>query len=1420
MPTIKNSATAPLVLASLVACTELPRAELRGPDDPAGVDAPGTAVQPAPPATARLGVSPPIEKLTAAFERHFAGHIGRRIYVQIDKPTYQPTETIWIRSWDLRLRDGAGHPSSRGLTYSLISPKGATVLTKRVAVVDGVATNDLVVPDGVQGGEYTLRVASMDGVSEERPVIISTYEPPRIKKRLEMVRKAYGAGDEVTATIEVKRPTGEPLANHPLTGLVRLDGADLPRVSVRTDATGAALVGFRLPDQIQTGDGLLTVLVEDGGVTESVTRRIPIVLSKMQLSFFPEGGDLIEGLPSRLYFSAKNTLGKPADVKGRVVDDHGQAVATFSSYDRGLGRLDFTPSTGRKYHAEVTQPVGVTERYPLPLSKAEGCVLTSYDDLEGSGPAIRVAVRCHDARTVIVAAMLRERLLDAAAVAVPAGAPAVVYLAPKDEALVRMQGVARITVFDEALSPLAERVVFRNRRGGINVTIEPDAKQYTPRGQVALTVRTTDAAGKAVPAELAVSVVDDTVISYADDKTGHILSRLLLEPELPSKIEEPKFYFDTKKEKSALAMELLMGTSGWRRFEWRPVLTPVVTRAQTAGALKGDEGGVEHEAIRRRPRRGAPPPPRAAPLPAAAPPPEVAAKPMAPPKKMPVAKDQPMQANRGMDKARRGRRIRADTPLADLVFDGALDGFGADNGPMGFLPADEAMAGAEDADWFQAKRELKEKALGWAPVRVFAVPDYSGAQDGPRTDFRETVFWSPAVKTDRTGKATFTFYLSDAVTSFRVFAEGAGGGLIGRQEAVLASRLPFSLSAKLPLAVSAGDRIDLPITLTNETGAALSVAVGFDFGALLALEGAAPKLAAALGANDRESLFYALRVTGKRGMSKVRIQAVAGGLYDEVIREIRVDPLGFPQSASRSGTISDRATTSVDLAGAMAGTVQAKLTFYPSPIASMVSGLEGMLREPSGCFEQTSSTNYPNVMVLQYMQTAGVAAPALAARTGKLLDRGYRKLVGFETKNKGYEWFGHSPPHEALTAYGLLEFADMKAVYGGVDEAMMARTAEWLKARRDGKGGFKRDAKALDSFGRADADVTNAYIIYALAEAGLTAGMTAEIEATKRAAASSSDPYVLALAANALLVIGSERDAGLAATKRLIAMQTADGHWRGAKHSITRSTGENLHIETTALAVMAVLGSALDPSSVRRGVSWLNEHRGGYGQWGATQATVLALKALSRYAASAAKTRSAGTITVLINGKRAGHVAYPAGRTDPIELTDLATHLTAGTNTIVIEHTGSGELPWSMAVDYASLKPATHPGAAVALETALERTEVPMGETVRLNATITNRTSDGQPMTIARIGLPGGLTFQTWQLKELKDEGRIAFYETRQREVVLYFRQMKPSEVKRIPIDLVATVPGAYTSPASSAYLYYTNDQKFWAPGLAVQIAR
>jgi len=234
---------------------------------------PALAAEPAPPPSPRTPV-PAGGDLAARISSYFDGNLGHRLYLQVDKPLYKPGETIWFKTWDLAARNLSG--TARGQTLlALISPKGSIVLQKRLNMAAGTASNDFELPADTLGGEYTLRATSADGQKTERSIIVSAYEAPRMKKKLEFVNKSYGPGDTVSATLEIRQPTGEPLAGKSLTAIVTIDGIELPKVSTTTNSDGAALLKFDLPKTITAGDGLLTVLVEDGAFENPLPNPFP-----------------------------------------------------------------------------------------------------------------------------------------------------------------------------------------------------------------------------------------------------------------------------------------------------------------------------------------------------------------------------------------------------------------------------------------------------------------------------------------------------------------------------------------------------------------------------------------------------------------------------------------------------------------------------------------------------------------------------------------------------------------------------------------------------------------------------------------------------------------------------------------------------------------------------------------------------------------------------------------------------------------------------------------------------------------------------------------------------------------------------------------------------------------------------------------
>jgi hypothetical protein len=151
---------------------------------------------------------------------------------------------------------------------------------------------------------------------------------------------------------------------------------------------------------------------------------------------------------------------------------------------------------------------------------------------------------------------------------------------------------------------------------------------------------------------------------------------------------------------------------------------------------------------------------------------------------------------------------------------------------------------------------------------------------------------------------------------------------------------------------------------------------------------------------------------------------------------------------------------------------------------------------------------------------------------------------------------------------------------------------------------------------------------------------------------------------------------------------------------------------------------------------------------------------------------------------------------------------------------GGSEMPCTFSVTYSDEKPDSSPACQLDLEVKLSAARVDEGGVVEANVTLVNREEDKTaPTPVAIVGLPGGLEVRHDQLKELVKSGTIAAYEVLGRNLVLYWRALEPGRKVRVPISLVAAIPGDYTGPASRAYRYYTDEQKVWVDPLRVTIA-
>ncbi|HYH95046.1 MG2 domain-containing protein [Hyalangium sp.] len=1341
-------------------------------------------------------------------------------YVSTDKPLYRPGEQVLARGLMLEAISHKPNPQQQQAQIEIRGPKGDVVTSAMVQTQDSVWGFSWTVPPEQAGGEYTLKVTYpwTGEAPAERKFDVRAYRAPRLKSQIEFLRDGYGPGDTVTATLDVKRAEGGVPAGARVTATAIVDGATAAQVTGTVNEKGLSTVSFKLPARIDRGEGSLAFAIEDGGVVETAAKTIPILLQTLDLAMYPEGGELVAGLASRVYFEAKTPAQKPADLVGAVIDQAtGQTVASVRSMHEGRGRFEFAPKAGAKYALRIDEPSGIQKKFPLPEVKARGAVLRSSEDVVPAGRPVTLSVALSGLSKAKVTLSKREVEVASAEV----GSQGRVTLNPKDA-----EGVLVATVWDHDGRPLAERLVFRQPAKAIQLEVQLDKKTYVPGDKVQLTARTTRD-GKPISALVMLTVTDDSVLELIEkrDQAPQLPVMVLLEPEV-KELADAQVYLDEKNPKAKPAVDLLLGTQGWRRFALADPVSfvaqhgdlarralavrvptvhsmppdepmPMAAMAEGAGAPRGGMAPPQRPNRPGAAPRPAPPmaaPVAAMPMPQAAPPPP--APPPPPPARVPPPFGRAMPAQ---------PVVQADEKMVE---------------------ASRKADRARQDDMIMAKEEMAKPSPYQQPLvyfREYAHTVRPGRKAGDRVDFAETLYWNAGVRTDAKGEARVSFGLNDSVTSFKAFAGAVGSdGALGSAVAAIESVQPFYLEPKIPLEVTSGDVVQLPVALVNGTSSALrGVGVKLDFkGDVRATSIGTVDLAA----KERARRIIELKIGQESKPIELTLAATAGDYADTVRRALTIKPNGFPISTAFGGMVSAQkpAVHTVTLpANTVRGSVKTSVVVYPSPLANMTESLARLIQEPSGCFEQTSSTTYPMTMAQQYFQSHSGVDPKLVASAREKLETGYKRLLGFETKEKGYEWFGEAPGHEALSAFGLMHFADMKQVRD-VDTAMMARTREWLLKQRDGKGGFERKRRALHVWIE-DPDTSNAYITWALLEsaprpADVAKELSKEIAAVKQSAVSSKNSYVLALAANVLSLAGDGAEARKLMEK-LVAKQGKEGVVEGGTQSIVGSMGETLQIETTALAALAWLREPSFAGNVERSMKFLASSCDG-GRYGSTQSTVLALRAIVAYDKARAAKRAGGAVRVYVNGQPVGSaVRFEASAQEAIKLPDVSELLTPGERKIEVRVEGSAELPYSIEVTYNALKPDSSPETKVALEVALAKTALTEGEPTEARVLVSNKTDEKLPTAVAIFGVPGGLEVRHDQLKELVKKKTVDAYEVIGRDVVLYWRGMEPRKKLDVSLSLVAAVPGTYTGPASRAYLYYSDDHKTWQDGVKVSIA-
>lgn len=479
--------------------------------------------------------------------------------------------------------------------------------------------------------------------------------------------------------------------------------------------------------------------------------------------------------------------------------------------------------------------------------------------------------------------------------------------------------------------------------------------------------------------------------------------------------------------------------------------------------------------------------------------------------------------------------------------------------------------------------------------------------------------------------------------------------------------------------------------------------------------------------------------------------------------------------------------------------------------------------------EQTSSTAYPNLLVVDYLRSSRRDDPQVMLQAESYLNVGYQKILTFQNRaNGGFGWWGGGEnPVVWVTAYGVLELNDMSKVME-VDRAAIERAQAWLIAQQGADGTWRNTGGThgvrIDNMPNQELGLTG-YVAWSLAESGYQGA------ALERALGyleqhvdeAAQNPYALALIANALVAAKPKASETRRVLGLLDELKQTEGErvfWSAGEDQQTLSyaRGDSAAVELTALVAYAMLRSGGYASTVNGALAHLVATRDPAGAWGSTQATILALKAL---VGGAGGTPQTGTleVTVRVNGDERVLEITP-DQADVLQLLDFGPATQEGANQISLEVEGESSLGYQVISRHYlpwSARPAP-PRKTLDLTVDYDRTRLATDDTVRATARLRYTGAVSTYMVVLDLGIPPGFDVAREDLEALVAAGRIETFTLTARQITVYLGGVEPHRPIELGYSLRAKYPVKVKTPTSTAYEYYTPENRDEAEPVALTV--
>lgn len=692
--------------------------------------------------------------------------------------------------------------------------------------------------------------------------------------------------------------------------------------------------------------------------------------------------------------------------------------------------------------------------------------------------------------------------------------------------------------------------------------------------------------------------------------------------------------------------------------------------------------------------------------------------------------------------------------------------------------------------------------------------EYTTAEESVRNVFLESLVFIPELITEN-GEASSKIKISDNITTWNIQTVGnTKNGNVGYASSKFKVFKEFFVDYSMPTNSVVSDKTSIPVTLYNYTENDLEININVK-------ENEWSKIgdythSKKVSAKSTSMIYVPIEILSS-GTNKLRIEAEASGNTDIVEKTLEVKPNGFEEqkvisSGSMEKTLSQDIIFKEDF---IEGTGKIKIKLYPSTITQALEGIENIFQMPTGCFEQTSSSLYPNILALKYLKDNKLDNSEIKEKALNYISSGYQRLLTFEVKSEkgGYSLYGDSPAESVITAFGLMELKDLTDVYD-VDDNVINNMKEFLFTKQKSNGSFEYSSTYIGGAVSTNDLAMSAYITWALSEAYPEDNrLEKSVKYLENNIDKMNDNYTLALTANVFANTNNKKAKDV--IDKLIdgvIVENDSSYITSSIRDYYGSYGNTQNLQTTALVSMALTKLNSNSKTNSAFINYIISKKDSYGTWGTTQATILSLKAINNFSQNSDISKQ--TISVKVNDD----VKDIEINDNAIDLYELTFDNCKKENNISIDMK-KGKIYYEIIQDYyVDYNNISTDNNEISVSQEIDK-DVKVNDIITQKIAVENKSKDMIYNGMIEANIPQGCTVLEDSLMKLEYDGIIEKYEYNYGIIKLYLRNFKAKEIQKLEIKYRASYPENITGGSIRAYDYYNPEIEGFSKPVNISIS-